>query len=50
MHPGAAVDGETAVTVAIREPGDPATGEFEDAIVPRELGEVPNLEELLGAP
>ena len=39
---------ETAAgAVAFSRTGDPATGEFEDAVVLREFGEVPTLDELL---
>ena len=39
---------ETAAgAVAFSRTGDPATGEFEDAAVLREFGEVPSLEDLL---
>ena len=34
--------------VAFSRTGDPQSGEFEDAVVLREFGEVPSLEELLG--
>ena len=33
--------------VAFSRAGDPATGEFEDAVVIQRFGEVPSLEELL---
>ena len=40
---------ETAAgAVAFSRTGDPATGEFEDAVVLRQFGEVPTLEDLLG--
>ena len=41
---------ETAAgAVAFSRTGDPATGEFEDFVVLLEFGEVPSIEELLGA-
>ena len=39
----------SAGAVAFSRTGDPATGEFEDAVVLREFGEVPSIEELLSA-
>lgn len=39
----------SAGAVAFSRTGDPATGEFDDAIVIREFGEVPTLDELLSA-
>ena len=39
----------SAGAMALSRTGDPATGEFEDAVVLREFGEVPSLEELLSA-
>ena len=39
---------ETAVgAVAFSRTGDPTTGEFEDAVVLREFGEMPSLDDLL---
>ena len=38
-----------AGAVAFSRTSDPATGEFEDALVLREFGEVPSLDQLLGA-
>ncbi len=35
--------------VAFSRSGDPASGEFEDAVVLRAFGEVPSLDELLSA-
>lgn len=41
---------ETAAgAVAFSRTGDPATGEFEDAVIIREFGEVPSLDDLLSA-
>ena len=37
----------SAGAVAFSRTGDPATGDFEDAVVIREFGEVPSVEELL---
>ena len=37
----------SADAVAFSRTGEPATGEFEDAIVLRTFGEVPSMEELL---
>lgn len=37
-----------AGAVAFSRTGDPATGEFEDAVVIRSFGEVPPLDELMG--
>ena len=39
----------SAGAVAFSRTGDPASGEFEDAVVLRQFGEVPSIEELLGA-
>lgn len=40
---------ETAAgAVAFSRTGDPSTGEFEDAVVLRQFGEVPSIDELLG--
>ena len=40
---------ETAAgAVAFSRTGDPATGEFEDAVVLRQFGEVPSLDALMG--
>lgn len=36
-----------AGAVAFSRSGDPATGEFEDAVILREFGEVPSLDDLL---
>ena len=42
---------ETAAgAVAFSRTGDPSTGEFEDAVVLCQFGEVPSIDELLGAP
>ena len=42
---------ETAVgAVAFSRTGDPATGEFDDAVVLLKFGKVPSLDELLTAP
>lgn len=38
-----------AGAVAFSRTGEPATGEFSDAVVLRTFGEVPSLEDLLGA-
>ncbi len=35
--------------VAFSRTGEPTTGEFEDAVVIRTFGEVPSMEDLLGA-
>ena len=41
---------ETAAgAVAFSRTGDPATGEFKDAVVLREFGEVPSIEDLINA-
>ena len=37
-----------AGAVAFSRTGDPATGEFEDAVVIRTFGEVPSIDQLLG--
>ena len=39
----------SAGAVAFSRTGEPATGEFEDAVVLRTFGEVPSMEELLAA-
>ena len=39
----------SAGAVAFSRTGDPSTGEFEDAVVLREYGEVPSLHKLLEA-
>ena len=39
----------SAGAVAFSRTGDPATGEFEDAVVIREFGEVPSMDDLLSA-
>ena len=39
----------SAGAVAFSRTGEPATGEFEDAVVLRTFGEVPSMEELLSA-